>query len=656
MKQKSTLAAIFMLVVILFGIVPASQPVAALTTCDWAQFIADVNYPDGTDVTAGSGFDKIWRLKNIGSCTWTGYTLVYVDGTSMGAPASTPVPGSVAPGSTVDLTVHLTAPASAGTYRANFQLKNASSVQFGIGSSANRSFWVEIKVGGGGSAGIAYDFVGFANDPGTVWSSSVVNPLTFNGADPNTQGVAKKLVAPITLESGGTDPAPGLLVAPDSNNNGYIQGKYPAFTVQSGDRFQSIINCEYLATSCWVQFRLDYQIGSGPVQNLWKFNEKYEGLYARANIDLSSLAGQSVNFILCVNAAGSATGDRAVWGGPRIVRAGAVTPTPIAPPTAGPSPTPSITPTAGPTSTPASLTDRVTFISDITYLDGAVVPPGSAFTKTWRIKNTGTSTWTTSYKLVFVSGDMSAADVPLVSTVGPNTSINVSVNLTAPSAIGHYRGYWMLKNAGGTAFGIGSAANKSWWVDIVVSSGATAVPSAGGTVVFDFPALASSARWVSSTASGDLTFPGAAGATDGFALKNTSIKMEDALTYNSSASLSIVPPNAKDAYIQGVYPAYTPLSGDRFKATVGCEYGYPTCSVIFRLDYQRVSDSVIVPGFWTYTKATNGSVVLVDVDLTPLAGTTVKFFLTVVANVTPPDPSPAANNFRAVWIYPRIVR
>ena len=71
-------------------------------------------------------------------------------------------------------------------------------------------------------------------------------------------------------------------------------------------------------------YRLDYRIGGGPIQTLGTFGERYDGLYYAADIDLSSLAGQNVNFILTVLANGSALGDRAMWVAPRIVRSASV--------------------------------------------------------------------------------------------------------------------------------------------------------------------------------------------------------------------------------------------------------------------------------------------------------------------------------------------
>jgi len=40
-----------------------------------------------------------------------------------------------------------------------------------------------------------------------------------------------------------------------------------------------------------------------------------------------------------------------------------------------------------------------------TYPDGSLVARSSTFVKIWRLKNTGTCSWTPSYSLVFSGGD-----------------------------------------------------------------------------------------------------------------------------------------------------------------------------------------------------------------------------------------------------------
>jgi len=140
------------------------------------------------------------------------------------------------------------------------------------------------------------------------------------------------------------------------------------------------------------------------------------------------------------------------------------------PPTPTATATVTLTPTATATSIPC---DRATFISDVTVPDGSDYAPGDTFVKTWRLKNTGSCTWTSSYDLVFYSGDaMNApAEVQLTSgTVAPGGTLDVSVQLKAPNSEGTYKGFFRLRSGSGVIFGIGNNADVSFWVEIEVLS------------------------------------------------------------------------------------------------------------------------------------------------------------------------------------------
>ncbi len=91
--------------------------------------------------------------------------------------------------------------------------------------------------------------------------------MTFPGTDGNANGFSLKRDKP-KLENGIESAQAGLLFAPNNVTNGFIQAVYPAFRVESGDRFQATIGCEYGSTTCYVAYRLDYQIGSNAVQDL----------------------------------------------------------------------------------------------------------------------------------------------------------------------------------------------------------------------------------------------------------------------------------------------------------------------------------------------------------------------------------------------------
>lgn len=131
-----------------------------------------------------------------------------------------------------------------------------------------------------------------------------------------------------------------------------------------------------------------------------------------------------------------------------------------------------------------SGTDRVEFVADLTVPDGTIFRPGEKFTKTWRLINAGTSTWTTAYSLVFFSGEQmgGAASTPLTVQVPAGQTLDISVQLTAPSNEGKYTGYWMLRNAAGTNFGMGSNADGAFYVQINVAGAAvTGTVTASGT-------------------------------------------------------------------------------------------------------------------------------------------------------------------------------
>jgi hypothetical protein len=149
--------------------------------------------------------------------------------------------------------------------------------------------------------------------------------LPCPSTDGDVRGFALSVDSP-RLENGATDSAPGLLVAPQNKYNGYIQGFFPEYTVQPGDHFQASVGCAY-GSSCYVTYRLDYQINNGAIKILWSWKEKNEGRIYQLDKDLSALAGKKVSFILTLLATGSATNDRALWGQPRIVQSGSAIPT-----------------------------------------------------------------------------------------------------------------------------------------------------------------------------------------------------------------------------------------------------------------------------------------------------------------------------------------
>ena len=660
MKPRLKAASILLLVALVLSLVPAavtSSHASAAPACDWAQFVTDVTVPDGTKYDPGAAFTKTWRLRNIGTCTWTkSYSMVYDSGEKMGTTLSVPFTADVPPGGTIDLSVNMTAPTTSGHYIGYWKFKNASGGVFGIGFNANRSWWVEINVTSSAPTGsVVLDFTASAKN--ATWSSGA-GGLTFPGTDGDAKGFALVKDKP-KFENGVEFSKPGLLFVPQNVTNGFIQASYPAFKVEGGDSFQTTVGCESGATSCYVAYRLDYKIGT-VIRTFWTFRERFEGLTYNANISLAPLAGQNVDFILYISAYGSPIGDRALWGNPVITRKGIVPPPDTATPTSTGTPqTPTPTPT-GTVTVPPSACDKVQFIADVNYPDGTVVPPGATFTKTWRLKNVGSCPWTTAYQLVFFSGQQMGAPASAAFTqnVAVGQTFNFSVNMTAPSTGGSYRGYWMFKNANGALFGIGAQGNKPWWVDINVSGptptpgGPTSTPTPTATPggpsgsAYDFATNVCAASWFSGA--GALSCPGTDGDNKGFVLKVSNARLETGATDTRPAILTF-PQAVQDGYIQGIYPPFKVQQGDRFRSIINCEYGATLCYAAFQLDY-ALAGSNTVQKFWgPFLERYEGRFYTVDIDLSSLAGKDVKFILTVRAAGT-------AQHDRALWVGPYIYR
>jgi polar amino acid transport system substrate-binding protein len=122
---------------------PVPGPTAVPPACyDGMEFVEDVTVPDGTEMAPGENFDKVWRIRNIGTCTWnSSYSLAFVQGDQMGGDTVN-VAGSVSSGATYDITIDQTAPDSPGTYGGVWEMRNGNGVFFG------EALWVEIVVSG----------------------------------------------------------------------------------------------------------------------------------------------------------------------------------------------------------------------------------------------------------------------------------------------------------------------------------------------------------------------------------------------------------------------------------------------------------------------------------------------------------------------------
>jgi len=287
--------------------------VSATAACDQAQFVRDVTIPDGTTYAPGASFTKTWRLKNAGTCTWSGYSLVFDSGDQMNGTSPTAI-GTVTPGQEVDISVTLTAPATPDSYRGYWRIRNASGVLIPVlGGTQGKSFFVDIKVVVSSSG---LDLHTRAADASWIGSGGAI---VFGGPDTDTNGFAMYKNSQ-KLEDGST-PAKILEVHPQWVNDGKMSGLYPTYLVVTGEHFKSQVGFLALADgSCGAgnaKFQLNYK-EAGVLKPLGEWIEACEGTLRNIDIDLSSLAAKTVQFELAVLANGSAGQDWAVWVSPRV--------------------------------------------------------------------------------------------------------------------------------------------------------------------------------------------------------------------------------------------------------------------------------------------------------------------------------------------------
>jgi hypothetical protein len=293
---------------------PTATATSAPTPCNRAEFIADMTVKDLSTFKAGESFTKTWRLKNNGTCTWNGdYSLTFVSGDQMSGAKSVKLPKTVAPGETIDVSVNLKAPLDGGTYLGYWMLSDARGYRFGIGPQAQGLFWVTIKVQA--KAITSYDFVDDVCD--ADWTSNA-GDLPCPGDDNDPDGSVGTIQQP-NLE-GHVENETGLLTRPQASAQGWIQGNYPLFKIQAGDRFAALIACLDGADACSVRFVLAYETKDGDSGVLKEWTEIQDGGFQKIDVDLSSLKGKEVHLILKVEAGASGADDQAIWVSPRLLR------------------------------------------------------------------------------------------------------------------------------------------------------------------------------------------------------------------------------------------------------------------------------------------------------------------------------------------------
>ncbi len=290
--------------------------------------------------------------------------------------------------------------------------------------------------------------------------------------------------------------------------------------------------------------------------------------------------------------------------------------------------------------------DKATFVKDVTYPDNTVLASGTAFTKTWRLKNDGQTTWTADYELIFSSGN--AMEGKAASKIGvsvkPGETIDLSIDLKSPANSGEYKGEWMLRTTGGKIFGVGEKADKAFWVIINVENyQSESVPS--GIYPLDFVAKICNAQWKSNYSVVRIPCDTDKSMTKAYVAVLSKPKLENGYL-DDERTIQMHLEGESGSWIQGFYPALFIKDGAYFSTMVGCLDGSKSCNVTISLDARIDGGNPVNLGKWVETydeKLTN-----IDIDLSEYAGKNVELILGISnrSNVTSD----------VFWLAPRIMQ
>ncbi|MDR3576252.1 MAG: NBR1-Ig-like domain-containing protein [Anaerolineaceae bacterium] len=164
--------------------------------------------------------------------------------------------------------------------------------------------------------------------------------------------------------------------------------------------------------------------------------------------------------------------------------------TPIPSQTAATQSNQSTMPVTLPSITAPAIADKGVWISN-DPVDGTQLTPGQTITLTWKVQNTGTTTWNTNYAVRYYTGTkIGAADFNLTKSVNPNDEVDIPVHVTAPNDPGKYTTYWVITNDQGVNFRpLSFEFSVSGPTATPVPAEATQSPTDDSTTILDTPSV-----------------------------------------------------------------------------------------------------------------------------------------------------------------------
>lgn len=465
-------------------------------------FIADETIPDGTLLQPGTEFIKTWRVANSGTVAWqAGDELVFASGEQMDGPSSIPLPALKA-GEQASLSIAMKAPQTQGRHNGVWKGRGKD------GKAFDFPLWVEILTAGASAADGAKYLADASVPDGTVFapgqtflkewrvrnsgSSAWRSGYRLAHVDDERLGAPESVAVPYTRAGEEALVSVSLKAPPTPGNyrstwqmrnlEGQpfgellfalirVQPEVAAFSQLSfvsdvtfppdtrltpGQAFRKVWRVRNTGQMAWDSgYRLAHRSGESfgalpgniPQNALHAIFDGDEviggaGLASTdaGSLELRAAPGETIDLALDLTSPSQPGLYEGVWMAhdaagvyfdqALVLRLQVVGET-----------------------TPGQLVDGASFVKDVTVLDGSSIPAGSKFLKTWRVRNSGSSTWGPGYLFDFLGNEQMGGQARQIPLTAPGEVQDISLELNAPLVPGQYRSSWRIKNPQGQFFG-----------------------------------------------------------------------------------------------------------------------------------------------------------------------------------------------------------
>lgn len=234
--------------------------------------------------------------------------------------------------------------------------------------------------------------------------------------------------------------------------------------IAAGETFTKTWRVTNTGTEPWDEFQLSHVEDRAMTTNV---TVRVPDCQPGQKVEISVILTAPDNLGLHLSTWRFRDGKGELWGDPLFTRIKVVpaavqpAPEPVAPPAEEPVPA-------------APAKSDLLYIADVTIEDNAKLAAGSRFVKTWRVKNTGATTWGEGFTLRHNDGtamtEQLSAPLP---ACAPGQEVDVSLELRTPATPGKYYTEWLAYDPQGKPFG------EILWMPIfsVLPSGLVPPPS-----------------------------------------------------------------------------------------------------------------------------------------------------------------------------------